>query len=441
MAILGGRLWNVLKIRNFSLFLAAQTVSQFGDKLDYIALIALVGLFPKDQAPFLLSQMLIFITLPALVFGPIAGVLVDRWHKKRVMVISDGLRMLCALAIPVVFVLTRRIYLVFTVVFAMFLLALFFNTARSAILPNMVSRKRILAANSLMNLIGRSATFAGMLLGGIIIDLPIWQPVFGVPGWTAAFVIDALTFAASALMISLMKVRGRADQPPVEEHLAPRGFIQLVSRGLRRALCDLRDAIRGVIRQRDLAFAITSIFLLTIAGSVIYVLVVPTIQHEMNWGTSGVGKTAAIGAVGILLGSYLLGVFGHRYNIRALMIGCFVVGGGIIIFFPFITSFWTFVLLCFIGGALSAPVFIGQDTLIHQHADEVIRGKVFSLREWILNGSFMIGGLIVGALSKLLPKAHLFVVFGALLIVLSLTVWLRWGRSEPAVPEIQRPGS
>jgi hypothetical membrane protein len=90
------KFWNILRIKDFSLFVGSQTVSQFGDKLDYIALIGIIGLFPEDRTPFLLSQLLIFITLPVLIFGPIAGVLVDRWHKKTVMVVCDALRMVCA---------------------------------------------------------------------------------------------------------------------------------------------------------------------------------------------------------------------------------------------------------------------------------------------------------------------------------------------------------
>jgi len=112
--------WRTLKSRNFSIFVLSQTVSQFGDKLNYIALIGIIALFP-NRASLLLSQLIIAITLPVIVFGPIAGVLVDRWHKKKVMIVCDSLRMVCAILIPVFFIITRNIYPVFAVVFFMFL--------------------------------------------------------------------------------------------------------------------------------------------------------------------------------------------------------------------------------------------------------------------------------------------------------------------------------
>jgi len=379
-------------------------------------LIALIGLFPKNRTPFLLSLLAIFITLPVLVFGPIAGVLVDRWHKKNVMVICDALRMLCALAIPLVFALTHNIYPVFALVFAMFLLALFFNTARSAIIPNLVAKKRILAANSVINLIGRGATFLGMLLGGVIIDWRWWKAALGIDGWAAAFIIDALTFAISAVMLYVMKV-DLAFRKVEETHLQARGLYLLIYNGLRKIIHDLLDAVKSIIKIRDLLFAICTIFLMIIAGSVIYVLVIPIVQQEMAWGTSGVGILASVGAIGLLVGAYLTGIAGHHYDLKMTMLVCFVVIGGVLIAFPFLNNFYVFCLLCLIGGIAISPVFIGQDTLIHRSADELIRGRIFSLREWILNGSFALVALIIGSVATFVSRRLLFVFFGAIVIL------------------------
>lgn len=384
--------------------------------MDYIALIALIGLFPKKQTPFLLSQLLIFITLPVLIFGPIVGVLIDRWHKKKVMVICDTLRMLCAIAIPVIFLLTHNIYPVFAVVFFMFLLALFFNTARSSIIPNLVSKKRLLTANSIINLIGRGATFLGMFLGGIIIDWQIWRHIFGLEGWIAAFIVDALTFGISAIMLYMMKVRLLQNITKREKHLAPKGLYLLILDGLVKIWKELKHAVKIILKEKNLAFAIATIFLMIIAGSAIYILVIPTIQQEMAWGTSGVGILASVGAIGLLIGAYLVGVFGHHFDLKILILFCFIIIGGVLIIFPFLNHFWIFALLCLIGGIAISPVFIGQDTLIHHYADEFIRGRVFSLRDWMLNGSFVLGALVVGSLSTFATKDFLFILFGIIII-------------------------
>jgi DHA3 family macrolide efflux protein-like MFS transporter len=423
------KFWNILRIKDFSLFVGSQTVSQFGDKLDYIALIGIIGLFPEDRTPFLLSQLLIFITLPVLIFGPIAGVLVDRWHKKTVMVVCDALRMVCALLIPIMFITSKNIYVVFTIVFFMFLLTLFFNTARSAIIPNLVSKKRILTANSVTNFVSRGATFLGMLAGGLIVDWDIWPKILKIEGWTAAFILDAITFGVSALLLSVMKVQF-TEKIKEEKPLEPVGFLRLVRDGLRKVWDELRHAVQLIFQEKNLGFAMASIFLMIIAGSVIYVLVIPTVQQEMAWGTSGVGILAAVGALGLLAGAYLIGIFGHHFDLKIVVLVCFVLIGGALVIFPILNHFWMFVVTMLIGGVALSPVFIGQDTLIHRHADEFIRGRMFSIRDWILNGSFVAGGLIVGFLATLVKKDYLFIIFGILLTTLATIGWLVFARGK-----------
>ena len=381
--------------------------------------------------PFLLSQLLIFITLPVLLFGPIVGVLVDRLHKKTVMVVCDALRAVCALLIPVLFITYRNIYPVFAVVFFMFLLALFFNTARSALIPNLVAKKRILTANSVINFVGRGATFLGMLLGGLIVDWKMWQQVIGIAGWTAAFIIDAITFGVSAIMLYVMKVKV-AERPKKVEHLEPKGLFLMLRSGLLKMWYELKYAVQMIFEEKNLAFAMATIFLIIIAGSVIYVLVIPTVQQEMSWGTSGVGILAGIGAIGLLFGAYLMGTLGHHFDLKILMLISFILIGGALVVFPFLNHFLIFAIVCLICGIAMSPVFIGQDTLIHHYADEFIRGRIFSLRDWVLNGTFALGALLVGFLSTFTEKMYLFIIFGIIVAALAILGWFILARGKNA---------
>jgi len=421
--------WATLKNRDFSIFVFSQTISQFGDKLDYIALIGVIGLYPGARTPFLLSQLAIFMTLPVLIFGPIAGVLVDRWHKKKVMVVCDTLRMVCAILIPILFLLTKNIYPVFGVVFFMFLLTLFFNSARSAIIPNLVPHDGILRANSVVNFVGRGATFLGMLTGGFIVDWQMWDKFIGLAGWIVAFILDALTFGVSAVMLYVMKVR-LPEIKKQEQHLEARGFVLLVRNGLVQVWKELKHAVQIILKERNLGFTMISILLLIIAGSIIYVLVIPTIQKEMAWGTRGVGFLAAVGALGLLSGAWLVGVFGHHFDLKKLIIVCFILLAGTLFVFPFLNHLWMFAVAVFIGGIAISPVFIGQETLIHRYADEFVRGRMFSIRDWILNGSFVAAALIVGFLATVVAKNFLFYVFGILLAVLAVVSWLVLARGK-----------
>jgi DHA3 family macrolide efflux protein-like MFS transporter len=415
-------MWATLKNRDFSIFVFSQTISQFGDKLDYMALIGVIGLYPASRTPFMLSQLMLFMTLPVLVFGPIAGVLVDRWHKKKVMVVCDAMRMVCALMIPIMFLITRNIYPVYAVVFFMFLFTLFFNSARSAIIPNLVPRGVILKANSVINFIGRVATFLGMLVGGLIVDWHIWPGLIGMAGWTVAFILDAITFGTSAVMLYIMKVKLR-EPPEPEAHLEARGFVLLISDGLKRMWNELRHAVQMIFREKNLGFAMATIVLMTIAGSIIFVLIIPTVQKEMAWGTSGVGILAAIGAVGLLAGAWFIGVFGHRFDLKRVIVICFVVVGGVLILFPFMGERRQLIAAVFVAGFAVSPVFIGQDTLIHRYADEFVRGRMFSLRDWILSCLMALGSLLVGFLATVTTKDVMLIFFGIVIAVLAVSGW------------------
>jgi MFS family permease len=333
------------------------------------------------------------------------------------------------LAIPFIFLATGNMYPVFIVVFFMFLLALFFNAARSAIIPNLVSKKRILTANAVVNFVSRGATFLGMLIGGIIVDLKIWHSLFGIAGWTAAFILDAVTFAVSALLLYVMKVR-LPEIPKKVEHLKPKGFFLLLRGGLLKMWHELVHAVQMIFREKNLGFAMATIFLMVAAGSVIYILIIPTVQQEMAWGTSGVGYLAAIGAIGLLVGAYVMGVFGHHFDLKILMLLCFIVVGGSLVLFPFLNSFLVFAVVCFVSGVAISPVFIGQDTLIHRYADEFVRGRIFSLRDWILNGLFALGAVIIGFLSAIIDKNYIFLISGISIAVLAILGWLILARGK-----------
>lgn len=377
----------------------------------------------------MLSQLALFITLPVLLFGPVAGVLVDRWHKKRVMVICDTLRMICAFSLPLVYLLTKNIYPIFGIVFFMFLLALFFNTARSAIIPNLVSKTRLLAANSIINFIGRVATFLGMVTGGLIIDWHIWKSVFGIAGWVVAFLIDGITFGVSAVMLYLMKVNLKERKKEVI-HLKPDSLFLMVRLGVFKIVKEIFQAISHIIKQKNLGFAMGTIFLMIITGSVIYILAIPKIQQDMEWGTKGVGILAAVGAIGLLLGAYFAGTFGHYFEMKKFIIYCFILISIGLVAFPFINEFYQFVLIALFVGIAASPIFIGQDTLIHHHADEEIRGRIFSIRDWLLNFTFVVGAMLVGSLAIFFSKDSLFIMFGCVIFLLATSGWIFLGRKK-----------
>ncbi|MDO9069531.1 MAG: hypothetical protein Q7W05_13895, partial [Deltaproteobacteria bacterium] len=140
----------------FALFSAGQFISQFGDFLAQIALIAAVGEF-TTRAPLAYSQIPVAIALPALLFGPFIGVLIDRRSKRHMLMLADGARALIILSIPILIKLTGTVIILFPLVCLNYLFVLFANSARVSYIPYLVPPEKIFAANAVMDFINKLA--------------------------------------------------------------------------------------------------------------------------------------------------------------------------------------------------------------------------------------------------------------------------------------------
>ncbi len=241
-----GEFFNLFRIKKFLLFAFSQAFSLFGDKLDYMALLAMIAFLSQKyrwEASKGISYLSVIITLPTILFGNFAGVLVDRWDKRKILVICDLARALLVLSIPLLILEVGNLFLVYLVAFLVFLFGLFFNSARLSVIPLLVAPRRLLSANSFISFIGRVATLLGVLLGGIIVDLRVWSH-FGIRyPWSAGFYVDSLTYFVSALVLFYI------FRPPLQtserkrESLVTRGrdIWRIASTNTAKLLTNLRE--------------------------------------------------------------------------------------------------------------------------------------------------------------------------------------------------------
>jgi MFS family permease len=147
----------VVKRPRFALLVTGQTVSQFGDKLQAMALIALVGAQAQVATSGIeLAKLAIVFTLPMIVVGPIAGAFVDRWNKLRTLVLTDAVRGLAVGLMPAAYAMTHGLWSVYVLAGLAFLLGVFHNSAKLALVPDLVAHNELLPANAALSLIGRS---------------------------------------------------------------------------------------------------------------------------------------------------------------------------------------------------------------------------------------------------------------------------------------------
>jgi MFS family permease len=422
------RMLAVLRIRRFTAFTVSQAVSNFGDKLDYMALLAMIAALAARnnwEVGRVNSFLLVIATLPAILFGPLAGVLVDRWDRRKVMLVCDSIRAGLVLLIPTVAMGTRSLTLVLAIAFLVFLLGMFFNTAKLAVIPNLVESRNLLEANSITSIIGRVATFLGMLLGGLIVDWPHWRRLGIQETWAAGFYVDGLTFVISAVTLALITVQlgVRAARPagPVPT-VSSRwlSLYQTLARRVETVVHDFAEAYRFMRASPPVRLVLFSIVQFVLLGAAVIVLLVPIIQTArddlgLGVGTRGVGFVGAAGSVGLVLSSLGYGLVGRRLRKRTVLLGSFLVLGLLTIAIALSESLALTLGLAFLAGVLLGPVYIAQDTLLHETVPEATRGRVFSTREWFLNLTAALAAFLIGQILALVPQLTARVPFGIML--------------------------
>jgi len=418
------QLWSVLKNGSFQIFSWSQAVSLFGDKLDYMALLAMIAFYAAKygwQSARAISYLSVIVAMPVVLFGPLAGILVDRWDRRKVMVVCDSARTVLVLSIPLVALATSNLILIYAVAFLVFLCGLFFNTARMSIIPNLVGSDHLLGANSFMSFVGRVATFLGMFLGGLIVDWKWWSHIGIEPAWTAGFYIDALTYFVSvvALLVIFKRMgrkwqaggRGRQEAPEVKLFITQQA----------RMIHEVREAFNLVRGQPSVLFVYCSVFMMVILGAAVFVLYVPIIQSAkglgsgLGLGTQGVGFVGAIGSVGLVLSSMGYGLLGHKLKKHKVMLTSFLVLGLVGAGLAVSKSFAPVAPLVFIAGLALSPVYIGMDTLLHESVPEAARGRIFSTRDWLLHLAFAVSALLIGQLTNFVSTRRL--LFGVSLLI------------------------
>ena len=184
----------VLGRRNFAILLAAGLISSFGDLVVAIALPFYV--FDLTHSALATGTVFIASTLARLVVGSVAGVFVDRWERKRTMVVADLTRvglMLLLLAVRS----PDTIWIVYFVAFVEASVSTFFEPAKSALIPRLVEARQLTAANALSSVSGNIISLIGPTVGGALLVLV---------GLSGVVLVDSVSFLTSGLLIALIAV-------------------------------------------------------------------------------------------------------------------------------------------------------------------------------------------------------------------------------------------
>jgi MFS family permease len=366
----------VLRNRDFGLLWFGQAISLVGDGIYLVAIAWLV--LDISNEPTALGLVGLAWTLPMVASLLIAGVLSDRFERRRLLIVADLVRLvaigaLAALALAE----TAELWQVIALVVVYGIGQALFQPAFSAIVPDVVPRDQLLQANAVRELMEPlGLRFAGPALGGLLIA------VFGVG---EALVADAATFGVSALAVSLM-----ARQSPVREETA----------GVRR---DLVEGFAYVRAQPWLWATLVgaALFLLLTYGPM-EVLLPYIIKNELGGDAATFGTVLAIGGLGSIVAAVLLSITGLPRRHVTFMWWAWTVGITMDIGLALAGASWQMCVLAFFSFALSTAGLLTWSMLMYTLVPGEMLGRVSSLDWFVSIGltpvSFALTGPIAEAL-------------------------------------------
>ena len=398
----------VLKNKNFFFLWLGQIISQFGDRLNQMALIALIYQRAPGSA-LQLAKVISFTVIPVFIIGPIAGVYVDRWDRRKTMYICDLSRCLLVLLIPLIFFYKQPILPIYIIVFFVFSIGRFFVPAKMSIVPDLVEEKNLLLANSLVTTTGMIAAALGLGLSGVIVA---WI------GAESGFYLDSLSFLISAVLILFIS---KKIAPLKQETIFKVGkeVLEVIKKS---AVDEIKEGIVYLIRHKELRFIIGILFLLgAVLGSVNTVMIV-FVQKTLHSVTRDLGLLAMFLAAGLFVGSLFYGRFGQKLALfKAIFLSLSAIGCTLIVFtfvLKAIPSFWSAAIFGVLLGMQASPIMAASNTLIHRLSHNEMRGKVFSSVEIVMHLSFLLFMLLSALVADKIGQDKILISVGICLTLL-----------------------
>jgi len=394
----GGRLWVPLRSSDYRRLWLGQTISVVGDKVDQIALGILV--YELTGSELQMGIMLAISMLPAALFGMLAGAYVDRWDRRRTMIVSDLVRAGLVLAVP--FAVDVGIWLVYAIAFTVAAVSLFFEPAKLSLIPELVGSEELLAANSLDSATVSAAELAGLALAGGL--------VAGV-GYRAAFFFDAATYLLSALFIWSIAYRA---QPRL-----------IRAAGWREVVGDATAGLRYVVRHpvlRDL-LAVYAVASAGIAASVTLVYVLALDRFAA--GAPGLATLDAAITVGLLLGSFAVGRSSPSGAGRKLLWGLLVYSVLFAVTAVVPSIAWAAPVLLAVGVA-NMFFYVPIAAILQSVAVPDMRGRAFAAKQALTRVLSVVGFVSAGAVAERIGLAPTIVAVSILIAAAALV-----GMSRP----------
>jgi MFS family permease len=379
--------WQVLKQRDFGLFWASLLFSAVGSQISTVAIAWQV--YEITNSPFQLGLAGLFRALPIMLLSIPGGVLADRMDRRRLLIITQSLAALLALALALLsYFAAVQVWQIYLVTFLSGAVGIFDAPARTALIPTLVRPEQLATAYALNITWRQIATLSGPFIGGVII---------ATVGLSTSYFIDALSFLSVIVCLGLMRAKaaaasGEKKESPLESVRGGFNFIRDNSAILGLMGMDTCVQFFGAYRSMMPVFA----------------------RDILAVGPTGLGALLGVPAFGALAGSAIVMVLGNPKKKGQLIIFVTLVYTVGLISFALSRSLILSLAIGFLLGLVDAIGETLRDTMIQLITPDPMRGRVKSFDQVFMSAGTYLGHAQIGTAATFLGVTGALVLGGCL---------------------------
>jgi len=396
-------MFSVFRNRDFRFLWTAQLVSTIGSSLTDLA--AGILIFQKTGSALAVGLMLMATAIPSLFVGLVAGVFVDRFSRKKIMIASDLIRSVLVFSIP--FLIQINILLLYVVVILASSVKQFFDPAEQSVLPDVASEEELAAANAFLSISSFGSTAIGFAAAGFLAST----------GEIAvAFYVDALTFLISAAFVSLVKIAPMV----IEEETSVKAVV-----------ANLKSGVGLLVRTPILRSTLIVFAPVLFSFGLWNVLLLPFAIDTLGGTEFQYGLQEGLTSLGFVFGSLLMAKYIERLPEGTWMVISFTVMGIVGILYGLASNIWFAIVLVTISGFSQPPSSISRSLVLQRNTPREYRGRVFSAF-FVSRDVLFLTGMAVAGLADVIEIRLLIVAAGSILIGAAVLTQLMPGLGRPA---------
>jgi MFS transporter, DHA3 family, macrolide efflux protein len=385
----------VLQNREFRLLWLAQIVSSFGDALTGLTLLIMVNALTGSTAA--IATLTILLAIPTVTLGLIAGVYVDRFDRKRIMLFSDAAR--AVLVIGLIFVSSKdNLWLIYVLSFLQATVGTFFNPARTALTQALVAPDQLLEAGSISQTSMVLSSLAGSAFAGVLYGLT--------QSFWLAFVIDTATFLVSFALV--LAVRAKHQARASDENATTSPFKELL------------EGLRVIQRSRTLIALLVASGVTMLGLGAVNVLFVPLLINELKVPPVWLGAVEGAQTVGMILGGvFLMGMI-SKVNTGWLIVVCLALLSVLVAGIGLAANVIAFAVILFGSGLLVVPLSAASGAIMQKMVSNELMGRVSSSFNVVTGGASLLSMALAGTLGATIGMRNVFLIAGVIVALAAM---------------------